>query len=72
MLVSSGGRGVSYVVNDSNEDLAAVRIRMSQHDAEGSVLRKHGWEVRGLVKTCRRREYGFAVRLSWGERKKNR
>ena len=35
-----------------------------------SVVKRCGWKGRGLVKVCRRREYGFAVCLSWGEKKK--
>jgi len=35
-----------------------------------SVVKRCGWKGRGLVKVCRRREYGFAVCLSRGEKKK--
>ena len=36
-----------------------------------SVAMRWGWRGRGLVKGCRRLEYGFAICLSWEEKKKN-
>ena len=35
-----------------------------------SVVTRWGWRGRGLVKGCWRLEYGFAVCLSWEEKKK--